>query len=253
MVIQIMYGEFMGGENAETGVEMSSFEEKPVRVKEVEMLPIDNIRPHEEIDDKEMESFKSSLREKGIFYKPILVAELDEENYMIIDGTHRWAGLKDMGANEIPGIILDYFDESEVKLHAWHPLTETTIDEILDILSNVESSEIINLSRKESLKRINECEFILADKDSTYLVKGNHRNLFMELIENGISFTYVDDKEKALNIVEDEGKTCLIRKTPEKREVLKTVSKGEYMPPKGTRHCLPYKYPHIYFEMGDLI
>ncbi len=243
----------MGGEGAETGVEMSSFEKKPVRVKEVEMLAIDKIKPHEEVDNDEMESFKKSLNDKGIFYKPILVAKMDEENYMIVDGTHRWAGLKDMGAEKIPGIVLDYHDDSEVKLYAWYPITDEPIDKILSILEDVEEAEFEELSRDEALERVDESEFILTDDEKSFLVKGNHRAMFMALVDEGVSFTYADEKEKALEMAEKEGKTCLIRRTPEKEEVLDTVSKGNYMPPKGTRHWLPYKYPHIYFKTEELV
>lgn len=243
---------FMGDESAETGVEMSSFEKKPVRIKKVEMLPTEKIKPHEEVDSEEMKSFKESLKEKRIFYKPILVAKIDEDEYMIVDGTHRWAGLKDMGADEIPSIVLDYHDENEVKLYSWYPLTDSPLEKVLEILKDT-NAEIEKLNRDKALDRIGECEFILTDNKESYLVSGNHRDIFMNLIDSGVIFSYADEKEKALEMVDEEGKTGLIRRTPDKKEVLETVANGDYMPPKGTRHWLPYKYPHIYYEVEDLV
>lgn len=82
-----------------------------------EALPVDWIFPHPDnpnIGDRE--ALAESIDELG-FYGAILVRQLDEYEYQLLGGEHRWKETKERGGTSIPAFILhDVDDDAALKI-----------------------------------------------------------------------------------------------------------------------------------------
>lgn len=220
------------------GVEKAKLEEKPLRIMRIHFVDIDLLKPHEALDPVELKLLIESINEKGVFYKPMLV---DRDSFVILDGHHRWAGLKEMGAKKIPCILLDYFDD-EIKLYTWYPVLNENIEKILEFFDH----DALN-SYEGYLERYS---FVITDGNRYYGLKGE--NIIENIEKRGYNFEYYDTAESALKETEN-GKTAFLRRAPTKREVIEKASKNEVFYPKTTRHWFPYKYPYTYIKKEELI
>ena len=59
----------------------------------IQFIPIDDLKPHEEVKPKKAEQYAKFLsRARKHYARPILI---DEKTKVILDGHHRWYALKD--------------------------------------------------------------------------------------------------------------------------------------------------------------
>ena len=221
------------------GVEKAKLEEKPLRIMKIHFIDIDMLKPHEALDPLELELFIKSMNEKGVFYKPMLV---DKNSFVILDGHHRWAALKKMGAKKIPCIFLDYFDE-EIKLYTWYPVLNEKLEKILKFFNHK------SLSGYE--KYLEKYSFVITDGKKYYGLK-DRKDIIRYIEKKGYNFEYVDTIETALKETRN-GKTAFLRRSLTKKEVIEKASRNEVFSPKTTRHWFPYKYPYLYIKKEEMI
>lgn len=81
----------------------------------VEYIDVDMLKEHEEITHDHLNCLCDEII-KNRWVKPLLV---DKDNYIILDGHHRFNALKKMGISKIPVILVDYFDDSLILLEPW--------------------------------------------------------------------------------------------------------------------------------------
>jgi L-serine kinase (ADP) len=92
-----------------------------------ELLPIGELRIHEEIEASDLDRLVVRIREDGRVDEPILVSEQD---HVILNGHHRFAALKALGASRAPTWVVDYLDP-EIVLDRWKPGPPLTKEEVL--------------------------------------------------------------------------------------------------------------------------
>jgi hypothetical protein len=92
------------------------------------ILPLDQLREHEEIDVGDLEHLVVILRTAGVVQEPLLVAE---HSYVILNGHHRYRALRAMGATGAPAWLIDY-DDARVALGRWSPGPPITKAEVVD-------------------------------------------------------------------------------------------------------------------------
>ncbi len=83
--------------------------EKP----EVAVVPIDELKPHEEGSPLYLELIKRELTRDGILKYPIIA---DERTHVILDGMHRWLALKSLGYTLMPTILVDAFQNPTIRV-----------------------------------------------------------------------------------------------------------------------------------------
>ena len=84
---------------------------------EIKIIPIADLKPHEEIIPENLEKVKEKIREKGYLINPIII---DQDNFVILDGHHRAKALKLLGYKNIPAYAVDYFDK-DIKVFQRRP------------------------------------------------------------------------------------------------------------------------------------
>ena len=84
--------------------------------KDVELVDIKWLKPHEEVHQKKViELFEMTLRWGG-YTKPLLI---DSETGTILDGHHRYEVGKKLKLKLIPAIITNYFEDERITVTTW--------------------------------------------------------------------------------------------------------------------------------------
>src|SRR3972149_9988063 len=85
----------------------------------LQIIPIDNILPHEVYDQKRSHSLSLQLKSDKKLCNPIIVAPLTNKNYVQLDGMNRLSTFKLLGFDSILCQIVDYQDMENVELSSW--------------------------------------------------------------------------------------------------------------------------------------
>jgi len=80
-----------------------------------QLLPIDRLRSHEEIDPKKVEELVAELGRTRRFLEPIWVAR---DSHVILNGHHRVEALRRLGADRVPAWVVDYHSPA-VRVDRW--------------------------------------------------------------------------------------------------------------------------------------
>ena len=84
--------------------------------EDVRLVPIEWLKPHEEIKVKPRDKLLDMTNRWGGFTKPILV---DTQTGALLDGHHRLSVAKELGLKLIPAICLDYLNSELISLELW--------------------------------------------------------------------------------------------------------------------------------------
>lgn len=83
---------------------------------DVQLVPVEWLKPHEEIRIKPRDKLLDMTNRWGGFTKPILV---DTHTGALLDGHHRLSVAKELGLKLIPAICLDYLNSELISLELW--------------------------------------------------------------------------------------------------------------------------------------
>lgn len=127
-------------------------------------LPIEKIipsdfQPRQDIDPKELEELKNSIKEKGIL-QPILVRK-HKDKYEIIAGHRRYFAAKSLGISELPTIIKELSDQEVLIFALVENLQRKDLNPIEEAISFKRLYEEFNLTYEEIARLVN--------KDKTYI------------------------------------------------------------------------------------
>ena len=87
------------------------------RRPEFRLVPLAGLLPHEEIRGASVRALAAHIRKAGVVDNPIWVAE---GSGVILNGHHRVAALRSLGAEWAPAWVLPY-DSDLVRLERWDP------------------------------------------------------------------------------------------------------------------------------------
>ncbi|AEH25564.1 L-serine kinase SerK [Pyrococcus yayanosii] len=240
------------------GVEKVPKYDIPVKKVEFVFVELDKMKPHEQLVQRELEDFIESVTGSGIFWKPMLLAKIPgTDEYLIVDGHHRWAGLQKLGAKRAPSVILDYFDEG-VKVYTWYPAFRGDLEKVIEKLK-AEGLDVVEDPEAEEKAERGEIAFALVGKRSFAIPGGLEEQkkvskVLDEMDQAGeVELVYYGLKEDAkADMAKGEIDYVFIRKAPTKEEVMELVKRGEVFSPKTTRHVLPFIPDKIDVKLEDL-
>jgi len=229
------------------GVERWSKVKKPLQIMKVDIIPLEEVKCHEEVIEDELEDFIKSLKNKGIFYRPILV---DRNTKVVLDGHHRVEGLRRLGAKKVPAILLDY-QTDEICLYTWFPIIMGDPQKLLDFLKD--NAEVIDLGKDEAMDRVDKAEAIfciLPEREGIAKTVIGEEGL-LDAVKDNFHMEYVDTLDFLEKLSDDKG-VLLYRRAPTKEEVIEKALSGDKFPPKTTRHYLPFRYQDIRIKINHL-
>jgi len=92
----------------------------------IEWVPIEELRPHEAIDEGLLDQMIEKLKRYGL-KDPIVV---DKETKVILDGHHRYAACKALGMRVIPCLLIDY-RSPEISVEPRRPEIPVSKEEVI--------------------------------------------------------------------------------------------------------------------------
>ena len=116
-------------------------------IKDVTEIDINLVLPHEKVIINKKEILKNNLSYKDDFVI-ISTIILCNENYVIIDGHHRFFALKELGIKKIPVTLINYFSE-KIKTDDNNSFSKNEI---------IENAKKGNLYEPKSTKHLIYCE-----------------------------------------------------------------------------------------------
>ena len=94
---------------------------------EFDLVPIEKLHGHEEIDEENVAELMEELRRTGVFADPIWVAL---HSLVILNGHHRVEAARRIGARRVPAWLVDY-ESDLVSLEPWQPGLPITKAEVV--------------------------------------------------------------------------------------------------------------------------
>lgn len=80
---------------------------------QLKLVNIDNLKFHEDINPSRLSKLQAQISTDGHIKTPIIV---DKKNMVILDGHHRFNCCKNLGLKKIPCVLVDYLEDSEIKV-----------------------------------------------------------------------------------------------------------------------------------------
>jgi L-serine kinase (ADP) len=120
----------------------------------ITIININKLISHEMILDERLKQVKIDLLARGFLKNPVIV---DRDNLIILDGHHRVAALKQLGANKIPAYLVDYQNK--------------------DIRVTLRRKEFHFLNIKQSVIEYCLAGKIFPSKTTRHLIKNRPRNI----------------------------------------------------------------------------
>lgn len=183
----------------------------------VQLLPLRELIPHEEIIPRRIVELRKNIIEDKVIKRPIIV---EEKTLTIIDGHHRYMVLRSIGAKLAPVILAKYNREIEDIKARPHTIAVATTDDFKALISI--EGKIISMAKKGPAR------IILKTKKEEVELRRDPKDVY-QAIKN---FKKEDNSTGNNTIVEI--KAILPPLTP--KEILKTAMYRELLPPKSTIH-----------------
>jgi hypothetical protein len=95
---------------------------------ELKLIAPRDLLPHEEVDERRVQSIATEIRAAGVFYPPILV---DDRTRVILDGHHRWHAAAVLGLRRLPCYCVDYRNDVVVRVMSRRPELSVTKDDVV--------------------------------------------------------------------------------------------------------------------------
>ncbi len=109
----------------------------------IAMVGLDELKPHEEVMDQVVRSLANELSNEGQLHDPLVV---DQEDYVILDGMHRFKSLKLLECRFVPCCLVDY-DSAQIKVGSWW--RAFAVDETDSLAEKLLAEASLNYSKRQ--------------------------------------------------------------------------------------------------------
>ena len=220
----------------------------------LKLIPIGELIPHEETVPYLADRLSHKLLRDGVQRDPIIV---DERTRIVLDGMHRLAALKRIGAKSVVSSLVDYASE-DVLLFRWYRFVEEPEESVVSAaLKELGTTEEIPFSWDEAALRSG---LTLTYRGRAYSgrkgeslesLMGATRSFDRVVTELGGKVGYVDESAATPELLSGRYMALL---TPRlrKEDVVDAASRGGLFPPKTTLHVLPVRPMGINYPIEDL-
>lgn len=222
----------------------------------IRMLPLEEIRPHEEYDSRILLKITNSLMMEGVLHDPLLV---DSENNVILDGTHRYWALTRLGCRAAPVALYDY-SSTEVSIGCWYRCVSKTPPIEWSGLMNTKPGTMDEgigaVARRTALLSI-------VYRDRSFTIASNNFDIFeayrlLSFFECGMrgrdsGLSYATEYDALQRLKQGEVETVLAPPPIKKSEVVLAARTGRLFPIKSSRHVIRSRPIGIDIPLGWLM
>lgn len=201
---------------------------------EITVCRVDELLPHEEVIPKHLKGLLDGFARSEFQRNPVIV---DAQSNLILDGTHRWAAMKELGFAWIVACKVDYMSPL-VGLDTWARVYDRSSAEVEKVLRGF-GAELVDL---EAVKG---SDLIVIHAGRAHAVPHQGlkdafeklRRLEWELAKlTELHPTYIPRSSWHLHVHKP---LLVLPPEPAKEDVLRVACEGCLLPPKSTRHIIP--------------
>lgn len=118
-------------------------------IPDLRVVPLDWIRPHEEVDPLRVEPLAARIGSEGTQLNPVVCIETEGQDLVLLDGATRTASLLSLG---LAYGVVQVVQTQDVGLGTWHHVLRGA--DPAEVLSSIESSTELTLSDEGSAPRV---------------------------------------------------------------------------------------------------
>ena len=230
--------------------------ELPAGKINLKVVPISQLRPHEETVGRLSDSLGRSLLRDGVQRDPIVV---DEASGIVLDGMHRVQSLKTMGARSVVAYLVDYADPN-VRLYRWYRFVKRPgSGKAREIIGDLGLERIGPLGSGPRAMVPGD-RLVVTYRGEAYGAKVTGdigedtramRSFDRAAAERGLKVEFMDEASASAALL---GGDYLFLLTPRfgKEEVLRAGREGKLFPPKSTLHVFPVRPLGLDYPLEDL-
>lgn len=131
-------------------------------------IPLANIRPNRyqprtKFDDEKLEELAKTLHTHGII-QPIVVRQLDENQYEIVAGERRYRAAKRLGWDTIPAIVRNMNEKETASIALIENIQREELSPIEEAMAYQQLIEIHNLTQEALAQRLGKGQSTIANK-----------------------------------------------------------------------------------------
>ncbi len=216
----------------------------------VKVVPLGELYIHEEIIPSILDEILRSLHAEKIQKDPVIV---DRESNVVLDGMHRVAALKELGADKILALLVDYSSPS-VQVKSWcRSIKDLGREELVSRLKSMG----LAFSRGDRRRRI---RLFFPEETYSFDVEASVEELshLVKKIEDQlkscgarIEYDVVEDAVSKLK----KGEVEAVISLPEisKEDVVRVARSGQVFAHKSTRHIIPMRVLRVNFPIEYLM
>ncbi|MEM1690576.1 MAG: hypothetical protein QXE91_02390 [Thermofilaceae archaeon] len=201
---------------------------------EITVCSVPDLLPHEEVIPEHLRDLISAFARSRYQRNPVIV---DASSNLILDGTHRWAAMRELGFPLIAACRVDYMSPL-VELDTWARVYDWAGADVEKALEGFEVERV-------DLESVRESDLAVIHRRRAYVVRHEGvRDAFEKLrsLERMLEklakrpSAYVPRPSWPLHAHKP---LLILPPSPSKTDVLKAAREGYLMPPKSTRHIIP--------------
>ncbi len=220
-------------------------------IPDLRIVPITALVPHEEHDAQRSEPLVQRIREAGTWLNPPVVAPMDEQRFVILDGANRHFALSALGYAYILVQVVDY-ESDAVQLGTWHHVVSgLSWFQLLRDMYKIEGIEVDCtdlLSARASLARREVLAYTVLQDGQAYTMKSSatmlkQRTAVLREIVNTYKDTGVlnrvsTDSLKAARKIYPDALAIVVFPHYEPVEIVVAARDGALLPPGVSRHII---------------
>ncbi len=137
-----------------------------VPAPDLRIVPLDDVLPHEEVDEERALSLVERIRADGVLRNPPIVAPIDEVSLdprmVVLDGANRVFAMRQLGLNCTLVQVVHYGTEA-VRLETWaHVVNGMTTPALLELINSLENIALVKVDPAEAHTLLARREAILS-------------------------------------------------------------------------------------------
>ncbi len=224
----------------------------PLRVPtpKLRIIPVEHLFPHEEHDWQRSQPLIERLRHATTLTNPPIVAPINDQDYVVLDGANRYHSLCHLEYVQILCQVVDYQSEY-VDLVTWHHvLTDTEFKHVTALVSAHTTSgvEVAHITSRDGQT------LVLSTSDNSLT---NRNKLLCTFTSNYLKFSAVH--RTTLNHGEELWSLfptgcALIQFTPyTPDEIMRSASKRALLPPGVSRHIIQGRALQLEYPLNIIL
>ncbi|MEM4166404.1 MAG: hypothetical protein QW153_01875 [Candidatus Bilamarchaeaceae archaeon] len=229
---------------------MSMFEEI---LAKLEIRETNSLYDHEQVITKSLIKLKEGMLNIGQLVDPLII---DKKTGVVLDGNHRLNVLKIIECPLAACQVVDY-ESSEIKVGTWYPTLKINIEE-LQKLDSVRFEKVDEKTGKEAVDNLRAPLFAMLPEGEGLLLNPGKYKIKEMVEEQRYLLGLLDTKQPSylpleeLNQRKNAGYTIFYRRSYTKEEIIKFALEHSPLPPKSTRHLIPWRIIRLNMKLGWL-